>query len=127
MAESLPDEDPSDDVVATDVHVVSNRQPYRHEYDGGETARGGTADGQAGSSVTVDRPTGGLTGGLDPVMRRLGGTWIAWGDGEADFAVSDDSNRVAVPPEDPQYTLQRIPLSDEEVAGYYEGYANRTL
>ena len=127
MAESLPDEEPGDDVVTTDVHVVSNRQPYRHEYDGGETAGGGTADGRADSSVTVDRPAGGLTGGLDPVMRRLGGTWIAWGDGEADFAVSDDSNCVAVPPEDPQYTLQRIPLSDEEVAGYYEGYANRTL
>ena len=127
MAESLPNDELGNSVVTADVHVVSNRQPYRHEYDEGETVRGGTAGGRSDRGVTVDRPTGGLTAGLDPVMRRLGGTWTAWGDGEADFAVSDDSNCVAVPPEDPQYTLQRIPLSDEEVAGYYEGYANRTL
>ena len=34
MAESLSDDEPGDGVVATDVYVVSNRQPYRHEYDG---------------------------------------------------------------------------------------------
>jgi trehalose 6-phosphate synthase len=115
MAEHLSHADADVDIgaVTDDVHVVSNREPYRHEY--------------AGSDVEVDRPTGGLTAGLDPVMQRLGGTWTAWGDGDADFAVSDDGNTVEVPPEDPSYTLQRVPLSDEEVAGYYEGYANRTL
>ena len=53
MAESLSDDEPGDGVVATDVYVVSNRQPYRHEYDGWETARGGTADGRAAPGVTV--------------------------------------------------------------------------
>ncbi|QLD90130.1 trehalose-6-phosphate synthase [Natronomonas salina] len=114
MEETLSRADVDIGAVTDDVHVVSNRQPYRHEY------------GEDGD-VEVDRPTGGLTAGLDPVMQQLGGTWTAWGDGDADFAVSDDGNAVAVPPEDPSYTLQRIPLSEEEVAGYYEGYANQTL
>jgi trehalose 6-phosphate synthase len=114
MAEHLSRADLDIGAVTDDVHVVSNREPYRHEYGSGGT-------------VEVDRPTGGLTAGLDPVMQQLGGTWTAWGDGEADFAVSDDGNAVAVPPEDPAYTLQRIPLSEAEVDGYYEGYANRTL
>jgi trehalose 6-phosphate synthase len=116
MAEYLSQADADVDIgaVTDDVHVVSNREPYRHEYDD---------DG----AVEVDRPTGGLTAGLDPVMQQLGGTWTAWGDGDADFAVSDDGNAVAVPPEAPAYTLQRVPLSEAEVTGYYEGYANRTL
>jgi len=114
MAEHLSRADADTGAVTDDVHVVSNREPYRHEFG---------ADGD----VEVDRPTGGLTAGLDPVMQRVGGTWTAWGDGEADFEVSDDGNAVAVPPEDPAYTLQRVPLSDAEVEGYYEGYANRTL
>ena len=131
MSSPLLDREPDIGLITTDVHVVSNREPYRHEYDGAATDGmgvdgAGATDGREGD-VVVDRPVGGLTAGLDPVMRRLGGTWIAWGDGEADFAASDDDNRVAVPPEDPQYTLHRIPLSDEEVEGYYEGYANRTL
>ena len=131
MSSPLLDQDPDIGLITTDVHVVSNREPYRHEYGGAATEGlgvdgAGATDGREGD-VVVDRPVGGLTAGLDPVMRRLGGTWIAWGDGDADFAVSDDGNRVAVPPEDPQYTLQRIPLSEEEVDGYYEGYANRTL
>ena len=114
--------------------VVSNRQPYSHEYDG--------------ETVTVDQPTGGVTAGLDPVMRELGGTWIAWGDGDADRAVVDDAGRVMVPPSadssgnaassvdrsrtdstqtGDQYTLRRVWLSDDEVENYYYGFSNQVL
>ncbi|ELY48879.1 alpha,alpha-trehalose-phosphate synthase (UDP-forming) [Natronolimnohabitans innermongolicus] len=141
--------------------VVSNRQPYRHEYDdeaaadaddaeartdgvsesestddssagsdadssdgGAEDSDGRTDDGRA---ITVDEPTGGLTAGLDPIVQESDGTWIAWGDGEADFAVTDDRNRVAVPPGEDAYTLRRIDLSEEAVESYYYGFSNRVL
>ncbi|ELY49611.1 alpha,alpha-trehalose-phosphate synthase (UDP-forming) [Natronorubrum sulfidifaciens] len=126
--------------------VVSNRQPYRHEYDDAASAAGddqsaATAtvetrtDGAAPEptaesgdrSITVDEPTGGLTAGLDPVLKQSAGTWIAWGDGDADFDVADEQNCVAVPPDDPSYTLQRIDLSDEAVDSYYYGFSNRVL
>jgi len=94
--------------------VVSNRQPYRHTW---------SEEGAA----SVDRPTGGLTAGLDPVLRQVGGSWIAWGDGDADRAHVDDGQRVAVPPEDPSYTLRRVWLSDEQVRDYYYGFSNRVL
>ncbi|WP_135365481.1 alpha,alpha-trehalose-phosphate synthase (UDP-forming) [Halosimplex halophilum] len=99
-----------------DLVVASNRQPYRHDY------------GDDGA-VTVDRPAGGLTAGLDEVMRRVDGTWIAWGDGEADAAVVDGDDTVTVPPDgdDETYTLRRLWLDDDEVEGYYYGMANRVL
>ena len=95
--------------------VLSNRQPYRHEYDG---------DG-----ITVDAPEGGLTAGLDAVMRQVNGTWIAWGDGEADADVVDAHGRVTVPPgaSEGQYTLERLWLTDEQVENYYYGFSNRVL
>lgn len=96
-----------------DLTVVSNRQPYAHDYDDGE--------------ISVSRPAGGLTAGLDPVMQRTEGTWIAWGDGDADFEVADEDGRVRVPPDDPSYTLSRVRLSEEDVEGYYYGYSNRAL
>ncbi|ELY80525.1 alpha,alpha-trehalose-phosphate synthase (UDP-forming) [Natrinema pallidum] len=127
--------------------VVSNRQPYRHEYrdedatapsDDGATSPDGTGPPRTGTDgggrstaetrpIAVDEPTGGLTAGLDPVMQRTDGTWIAWGDGDADFDVTDERNCVAVPPDAGAYTLRRLDLSDEAVDSYYYGFSNRVL
>ena len=93
--------------------VVSNREPYAHRR------------GKAGR--VVEKPAGGLVTALDPVMQEVAGTWIAWGDGEADFEVTDDRGCVAVPPENPRYTLKRVALDRAEVDGSYYGYANRAL
>ena len=93
--------------------VVSNRQPYRHSYDNGD--------------IAVDRPAGGLTAGLDPVVQQTDGTWVAWGDGDADREATDETNSVRVPPEDPAYTLKRVWLSESDVADYYYGFSNRVL
>ncbi len=112
------DETITSSLEAESVIVVSNRQPYRHRFES-------TADGE--KSVAVDRPTGGLTAGLDPVMQRLNGTWIAWGDGDADRTVSNSDGQVRVPPEEPTYTLQRVWLSEADVAAYYYGYSNQAL
>ena len=105
------------DWSAEDLVVVSNRQPFRHDYDD---------DGD----VIVDRPTGGLTAGLSAALRDSGGTWVAWGDGSADRDVVDEHDCVSVPPEadeDDGYTLRRVWLTDEQVADYYEGFANQVL
>ena len=103
--------------------VVSNRQPYTHTYQDSENA--GDSDGDR--EIGVNRPAGGLTAGLDPVLQRTDGTWIAWGDGDADRAVTDADGTVRMPPEDPSYTLQRVWLADQEVQQYYYGYSNRVL
>ncbi|MFP8952633.1 trehalose-6-phosphate synthase [Natrialbaceae archaeon A-arb3/5] len=100
--------------------VVSNRQPYRHKYTGGDNT-------DSSDDIAVDEPTGGLTAGLDPVLQHTNGTWIAWGDGDADFDVTDEDNCVTVPPESEAYTLRRLDLSDEAVESYYYGFSNQVL
>src|SRR5690554_1832961 len=95
--------------------VASNREPYEHRW----------ADEVGEIQVRV--PTGGLTSALDPVLQALGGTWVAWGSGEADSAVVDDDNTVAVPPDDPHYRLRRIWLTHHDVHRYYLGYSNQFL
>ncbi len=99
-----------------DVVVVSNRQPYRHEWDGDE--------------LMVSRPTGGLSEGLDSAVREINGTWVAWGDGDGDREAVDADDCVTVPPEateDEQYTLKRIWLDEKQVQKYYYGFSNRVL
>ena len=107
-----------DDVLSMldswELIIVSNRQPYRHTFDEDD-------------AIVVDRPAGGLTAGLDPVVQETDGTWVAWGDGDADRIATDDDSSVRVPPEDPAYTLKRVWLSESDVADYYYGFSNRVL
>ncbi len=96
-----------------DILVVSNREPYIH----------GRRDGR----IEVSRPASGLVTALEPVMRACSGTWIAHGSGPADRDVVDASDRVAVPPEKPAYSLRRVWLTEEEESGYYYGFSNEGL
>ncbi len=93
--------------------VLSNREPYLHELQDGKTR--------------LRTPVGGLVTALDPVLRTSGGVWIAHGAGNADRMTADDQGRLAVPPDDPAYTLRRVWLSREEEHGYYHGFANEGL
>ena len=93
--------------------LVSNREPYEH------------VRGVAG--VEVRQPAGGLVSALDPTMRRIHGTWVAWGSGSADRETADGVGRVRVPPDEQSYTLRRVWLDDADVDGYYHGFANRAL
>jgi len=43
--------------------------------------------------------------------------WVAHGSGDADLEVSDERGRLALPPDDPRYTLRRVWLSKEEEDG----------
>jgi len=99
----------------TDLIVVSNREPYEHR--------------RLKGRLVCRHTDGGLTSALDPVMRRLGGTWVAWGSGEADRETVGPGDLVEVPPDAHSYTyrLRRVWLSPEEVKGGYLGYANEVL
>jgi len=93
--------------------VVSNREPYYHEW--------------AGDEIRCVVPASGLTTALDPVMQACQGVWIAHGSGNADREVVDDQDKVRVPPENPAYTVRRVWLTKEEEDGYYYGFANDGL
>ncbi len=102
------------ELPGAEVLVVSNREPYIHNRD---------ADG----NVVLQRPASGLVTALEPIMRACRGVWIAHGSGSADRDTVDGSDRVAVPPDDPVYSLRRVWLSDAEQEGYYYGLANEGL
>jgi trehalose 6-phosphate synthase/phosphatase len=94
--------------------VVSNRQPYEHHWENDQ--------------LVCTRTDGGLTSALDPVLRRCGGTWIAWGSGgEADRDAVGPDMSMEVPPESPAYRLRRVWLSPDEIKDGYRGYANQVL
>jgi trehalose-6-phosphate synthase/Kef-type K+ transport system membrane component KefB len=94
--------------------VVSNREPYLHQYDD----RGG---------ITVAPATGGVAVALDALMRERDGVWIAYADGKADRAVVDAGDRTRVPPDHPSYQLRRLWFDRAEYAAYYGGFANEGL
>jgi trehalose 6-phosphate synthase len=93
--------------------VVSNREPYIHNY--------------VGSKIECEAAVGGVTTALDSVMCATGGLWIACGNSKADKEVVDLNNKVMVPPEEPLYTLKRVWLSRKEINGYYYGFSNQAL
>lgn len=91
--------------------VVSNREPYIHSRSNGK--------------IRCDRTVGGLTAVLDSAMKSMGGVWVAWGSGDADWEVTDREGKIAVPPDQPSYLLKRIPLTPKEIEQYYYGVSNR--
>lgn len=93
--------------------LVSNRQPYEHVIHKGHRL--------------CQRTDGGLTSALDPVLKRLGGVWVAWGSGEADRDAVEPDGTIAVPPDSPAYSLRRVWLTPDEIKGGYQGYANEVL
>ena len=101
------------ELAGEEILVVSNRQPYIHI--------------QTGSQIEVRSPASGLVTALEPIMRACSGTWIAHGSGDADRAVVDKRDHVAVPPNDPSYQLRRVWLTPDEEKGHYEGFSNEGI
>jgi trehalose 6-phosphate synthase len=95
------------------LFVVSNREPYIHNWQG--------------NTIAVTVPASGLVTAIEPILCACNGTWIAQGSGSADAETVDSHDRLQVPPDDPRYTLRRIWLSAEEEEGYYYGFANEGL
>ncbi|HMM82858.1 MAG TPA: trehalose-6-phosphate synthase [Terrimesophilobacter sp.] len=88
-----------------DFIVVSNRLPVDSVVDGD------------GTQVWAQSP-GGLVAALEPVMQRHDGAWVGWpGRSGLDLDPFDTGGMSLIP----------VPLSESEVADYYEGFSNGTL
>ncbi|HAX92207.1 MAG TPA: trehalose-6-phosphate synthase [Rhodospirillaceae bacterium] len=103
----------TDELPDSEVIVVSNREPYIHNLEGGR--------------IKIIRPASGVVTALEPITRACKGTWIAHGSGSADRQTVDGDDHIAVPPDAPEYTLRRVLLTKEEEEGYYYGLANEGL
>jgi len=99
----------------SDYHliVVSNREPYIHNYVAGK--------------IKCEAAVGGVTTALDSIMRATDGLWIACGNSKADKEVVDFNNKVRVPPIEPLYTLKRVWLTGKQIKDYYYGFSNQAL
>ncbi|MDX6300251.1 MAG: trehalose 6-phosphate synthase [Nocardioidaceae bacterium] len=64
------------------------------------------------------RSPGGLVTAIEPVMRESEGAWIGWSGG------TDDTHEPFV---DDGLSLVPVPLSEQEVEEFYEGFSNATL
>lgn len=102
-----------DELAGEEILIVSNREPYIHNWREGK--------------IEVQLPASGLVTALEPVMRACSGTWIAHGSGTADREVVDKQDHIKVPPDNPMYQIRRIWLKKEEEQGYYYGFANEGL
>ncbi len=92
--------------------LISNGEPYAHNYDNG--------------NIVCKKLAGGLTTGLDPMMQEDKGLWVAWGRGNADFKVVDEENKVKVPDKN-GYTLKRVHLTSKEQNSFYYGFSNEIM
>ena len=95
------------------IITVSNREPFIHT--------------KEGRKISYYIPASGMVTAIDPIMQACGGTWIAHGSGSGDKLVVDKKNQIMVPTDEPKYILQRIWLTEQEVKGYYLGFANEGM
>jgi trehalose 6-phosphate synthase len=95
------------------VVIASCREPYQHAH--------------SESGIRVVRSPGGLASALDSVARATGATWVAQATGDADRDVVDDRGRVAVPPGDGRYTLQRVWIEPGEREAEFRRFTNGCL
>jgi trehalose 6-phosphate synthase/phosphatase len=92
------------------ILIVSNRLPVTARIVGGE--------------VRLQPSDGGLATGLRSVHEHQGGLWIGWS-GLTDGASLSANRAIASRLRD--VGALSVPLSEEEVAGYYRGYSNSAL
>jgi trehalose-6-phosphate synthase len=102
-----------DHLAGDEVLIVSNRQPYIHNW--------------KNEAIEVQVPASGVVTALEPIMRACSGVWIAHGNGSADRDVVDMRGHVRVPPDAPSFDIRRVWITPEEEAGYYYGFANEGI
>jgi trehalose 6-phosphate synthase len=102
-----------DHLAGDEVLIVSNRQPYIHNW--------------KDEAIEVQVPASGVVTALEPIMRACSGVWIAHGSGSADRDVVDARGHVRVPPDAPSFDIRRVWITAEEEAGYYYGFANEGI
>jgi len=92
----------------SDFVVVANRLPVDAER---------LPDG----SVTWKRSPGGLVTALEPLLRRQRGAWLGWP------GIVDSADGPLEPIVEEGLQLYPVPLTETDVAEYYEGFSNATL
>jgi trehalose 6-phosphate synthase len=102
-----------DHLAGDEVLIVSNREPYIHNW--------------KDQAIEVQVPASGVVTALEPIMRACSGVWIAHGNGSADRDVVDVRGHVRVPPDNPSFDIRRVWMSAEEEEGYYYGFANEGI
>lgn len=95
------------------IYMVSSREPYIHT--------------KEGRNISYYVPASGMVTAIEPIMEACGGVWIAHGSGNADKLTVDQNDKLQAPPDEPKYTLKRVWLTDQEEAGYYNGFCNEGL
>jgi len=80
-----------DQLNSAQVIIVSNREPYIHNFD---------ADHQAVWQV----PASGMVTALEPIMRACAGVWVAHGAGSADRETVDRNDQLRVHARRSSYT-----------------------
>ncbi len=91
--------------------VVSNRLPAALRQEGGEWR--------------IKAGGGGLVTALAPVLRNRGGMWIGWAGLSDQTAEVDDL--LAKFSAEAGYELSTVPLTQDEVDGYYFGFSNEVI
>jgi trehalose 6-phosphate synthase len=86
---------------SSELVVVANRLPLDLDEDG-----------------SWRRSPGGLVTALEPTLRARGGTWVGWP------GVADEE---PAPFDDDGMGIRPVPITADELAAYYEGFANATL
>jgi trehalose 6-phosphate synthase len=92
-----------------DFVVIANRLPVDVTV---------TTDDDGTQHLDWRRSPGGLVTALEPVVRADHGAWVGWVGTPGLEAEPFDANGIRLVP---------VPLSEEEVADYYEGFSNATL
>ena len=87
------------------IIMVTSRGPYSYE--------------KKFNRISKQENVGGVSIGLKKIIERDGGTWICWGDGNADHLYQDENNNL--------YKIKRILLNLREKKGFYDDYSNSTL
>ncbi len=90
--------------------VVSNRLPITVE--------------KVGDNYKVNASSGGLVTALDSVLRKHGGIWMGWaGSGTTEeLAKTIELASIQHP-----YRLEAVPLSEQDVANFYQGFSNEIV
>lgn len=96
------------------IIVLANREPYSHDVG---------PDG----CIRVQRSTSGVVTAVEPLIRTTSGIWVAHGSGPGDRLTVDSRDGVDIPPGAPSYRLRRVWLTDADLQGYYDGFANEGL
>ena len=93
--------------------VVSNRGPVTLE----ETERG----------IEVKISSGGLVSAVEPIIREVGGIWVAWSGRAETGEKPGDAELIPLPAEHPRYYFSELKLNQEEIIGFYQGFTNACL